>query len=86
MSCSSSGRKLVWFLVLALFVLHQDFWWWDQRTLILGFLPIGLAYHAAFSLAAAVVWALAIRFAWPASIEAWAEHGEDGDTAERGTR
>lgn len=57
--------------VLAL--LHQDCWWWDSRTLVFGFLPIGLAYHAGFSLAAAALWALACRWAWPDAIEAWAE-------------
>ena len=74
-----NGRLLIWFLVLALFVLHQDFWLWDNKTLVLGFLPIGLFYHAAFSLAAACVWALAIKLAWPAEIEAWAEQGDSAE-------
>ncbi len=65
--------KLVWLAVAALFVLHQDFWWWSDRTLVLGFLPIGLAYHAAFSLAAGLVWALANKHAWPEELERWAE-------------
>ena len=40
-------------------------------SLLFGFLPIGLAYHALFSVACGVVWALAVRFAWPAELEAW---------------
>ena len=37
-------------LVAALYVLHQDFWFWrDARPLVFGFLPIGLFYHAAFT-------------------------------------
>lgn len=70
---SSGGRLLVWSLVGLLFVLHQDFWWWDDRTLVLGFLPVTLAYHAIYSLLAGGVWALANRLAWPADIEAWAD-------------
>jgi len=54
-------------------ILHQDFWWWGDRSLLLGFLPIGLAYHAGFSVAAGVLWALACRWAWPDAIEEWAE-------------
>lgn len=72
------GRFLVWFLAAALFVLHQDFWWWDSRSLVLGFMPIGLFYHAVFSVAAGVVWALANKLAWPEDIEAWAAEGEPG--------
>jgi hypothetical protein len=62
----------IWAGVVLLALLHQDFWWWNSRTLVFGFLPIGLAYHAAFSLAAAGLWALACRWAWPDHIEEWA--------------
>ena len=82
-SPGSNRRALVWFLVLILFVVHQDWWWWDNRTLVLGFLPIGLFYHALFSIAAAGVWALANTFAWPEEIEAWAAAG-DPDTPDQG--
>jgi hypothetical protein len=63
----------IWGAAAALTVLHHDFWWWDDRTLVLGILPVGLAYHAAFSVAAAVLWALACRWAWPAHLEEWAQ-------------
>lgn len=64
---------MVWAAAGVMFVLHQDFWLWSDRSLVLGFLPIGLAYHAGFSLAAATLWAVASRFAWPDEIERWAE-------------
>ena len=69
-----------WMLVLAvaaLYVLHQDTWFWDTaRPLVFGFLPIGLFYHAAYSVAVAVLMVLLIRFAWPAGLEREAEaHG-----------
>lgn len=79
-----AGRWIVWFLVFALFILHQDFWLWDSRTLVLGFMPIGLFYHAMFSIAAAAVWALAVKFAWPVEIEAWADEVEPEKTVEGG--
>ncbi|QNN21653.1 DUF3311 domain-containing protein [Planctomycetales bacterium ZRK34] len=74
-------RKIVWLLVIALFVLHQDFWFWDNRTLVFGFLPIGLFYHAMFSFAAAGVWLLAVKFAWPDEIEQWADQTDAEDHA-----
>ena len=54
---------LVWVLVVLLAIVHQDLWWWDDRTLVLGFLPLGLGYHALFSIACAITWALAVRHA-----------------------
>jgi len=68
---------LVWLAVAVLFVLHQDFWWWNDRALVLGFLPIGLFYHSLYSIAAALIWALAGKFAWPEEIEAWAAETDD---------
>ena len=70
---SSSGKILVWGLFLLMFVLHQDKWWWDDATLVLRFLPIGLAFHAAFSLACAALGWIAIKMAWPHDLEAFAE-------------
>jgi len=56
--------------IAVLYVLHQDLWFWDTaRPLVLGFLPVGLAYHGAYCIAAAVLmWALT-RLAWPAHLE-----------------
>lgn len=56
--------------IAALYALHQDLWFWrTARPLILGFLPVGLAYHGAYCVAAAaLMWALT-RLAWPAHLE-----------------
>lgn len=70
------GTSPFWLLVVALAVLHQDFWLWDDRSLVLGFIPSGLAYHAGFSLIAACVWALALKVVWPSHLEAWAAEGD----------
>ena len=67
----------VWGTVLFLAIIHFDFWWWDDRSLWFGFLPVGLGFHALISLAAGITWACAIKYAWPAEVEAWAEEGEE---------
>jgi hypothetical protein len=66
-------KRVAWGAVLALLLLHHDFWLWDDRRLLFGWLPIGLGYHLLVSFAAAAAWALVSRFAWPERIEAWAE-------------
>ena len=56
--------------VVLLYVLHQDFWFWHQaRPLVLGFLPIGLFYHAAHTVASAGALFLLVKYAWPSHLE-----------------
>ena len=63
-------RRLVYGLIVLLAILHQDFWWWHRiDPLLLGFIPIGLAYHAGISIAAAVLWALAVKYCWPPGLD-----------------
>jgi hypothetical protein len=62
---------------IALFALHHDGWNWNNTTLVLGFMPVGLAYHAGYSLVAAFFWYLVTRFAWPHSVEEWADEPND---------
>ncbi|MEO1497326.1 MAG: DUF3311 domain-containing protein [Planctomycetota bacterium] len=62
-------QKLVGGLVLLLLIVHQDFWWWTDDTLVFGFLPIGLFFHACISIAASVTWFLATRHCWPSDSE-----------------
>ena len=57
-------------LIFGIYILHQDFWNWKKaEPLIFGFLPIGLAYHAGYSILAAVTMAILVKFAWPAHLE-----------------
>ena len=57
-------------LVVAFLVLQQDFWWWkDPAPLVFGFLPIGLAYHAGYSIGAALLMALLVKLVWPRHLE-----------------
>ena len=71
-------KKVVLILAIILGILHQDFWNWNNAGLVFGFIPVGLAYHAGYSIAAACLWAFAIKFAWPNEIVEWAEK-EDGE-------
>lgn len=77
-----ASRRWVIFLFALLFVLHHDFWAWSDRRLILGFMPVGLFYHALFSLAASGLWALANHYAWPDALERWADIRATADRAE----
>ena len=69
----SGAGKLAWGFVIVVAILHWDFWYWDDRTLVFGFVPIGLAFQAGISVLAALAWASVVRFAWPDHIEEWAE-------------
>jgi hypothetical protein len=63
-------KKVLWVLTAILVILHQDLWnWAKDKPLIGGFLPIGLWYHALFCVAASVLLALFVLFAWPSELE-----------------
>ncbi|MFT7487226.1 MAG: hypothetical protein ACI9F9_003086 [Candidatus Paceibacteria bacterium] len=76
----SAGGKFAWGLILVLAIVHFDFWAWEDDSLVFGFMPIGLAYHAGLSILAAMGWALVVTFDWPEGIEEWAAAG-DSDPA-----
>jgi len=70
-------RALLLIIVGALYVLHQDFWFWrTARPLVFGFLPIGLFYHACYTVATALVMWMLVRQAWPSELEEGG--GEEG--------
>jgi len=73
--------KLLYAAVIVLLILHQDFWLWRDRTLFLGFIPSGLAFHAAYTLVAALLMGLLAKHAWPAHLEESIQRD-----IERGTR
>ena len=64
------NRLLLAIVLASLYVLHQDLWFWrDARPLVLGFLPPGLAYHAAYCVAIALTMWVLTRVAWPAHLD-----------------
>jgi hypothetical protein len=71
--------------LLLFFALHQDLWLWRASTpLVFGVLPVGLAYHAAYTLAVSAVMAVLVRRAWPSHLED--PHGDDRRDGDAGVR
>jgi hypothetical protein len=62
-------KLLLCLMVVGVYVLHQDYWNWKNAGLVFGFLPAGLAYHAAYSILAAIMMAVLVKFAWPKHLE-----------------
>ncbi|PQO36068.1 DUF3311 domain-containing protein [Bremerella cremea] len=73
-------RYVVWLLVVALIILRQDLWLWNNGTLVWGFMPITLLWQAGISIGASIVWFLATIFAWPSDlIEEVQRESEEGE-------
>ena len=66
-------RALLVLAVVVMWLAHQDLWFWrTARPLVFGVLPIGLFYHACYTLACALLMAALVKWAWPSHLE-----GED---------
>lgn len=75
-------RALLTLAVLLVYVLHQDVWFWrTARPLVFGFVPVGLFYHALYSVGAALLMWLLVIHAWPDRLEEEARRpsGKDGE-------
>jgi len=57
-------KMVVAVLLLALLVLHQDYWQWHRSDLVFGFVPYALAWHMGVSLATAIVWIFTVSVCW----------------------
>jgi hypothetical protein len=76
-------KPVPWLILLVLVAAHHDFWFWNDSTLLGGWLPIGLGYHIALSIVAAVFWLFTVKTAWPVDDEAAsAEALPEGSTEE----
>jgi len=63
-------RILLVVAVIALYILHQDIWFWrTAHPLVFGFVPIGLFYQGCFSVAASLLMWLLVKHAWPVHLE-----------------
>lgn len=72
---------LLTLLVATAYLLHQDFWNWNKtEPLLFDFMPIGLAYHAAYSFAATALMWVFVKFAWPAHLETVEPYRDDNET------
>ena len=70
-------KRIIFIVFVLLLLLHQDSWNWDNANLILGFMPVGLFYHACYSLVAALFGGIVMKVAWPTELEEWAEGGAE---------
>jgi len=58
------------FIFAAMYALHQDVWFWRAaRPLVFGFLPIGLFYHAAYTVAVSLLLVWLVRAHWPSHLD-----------------
>ena len=65
-----ANNVLLTLAILLLYALHQDLWFWrTARPLIFGFLPVGLAWHAAYCVAVTLLMWWLTRVAWPAHLD-----------------
>jgi Protein of unknown function (DUF3311) len=77
-------RTLLVVAVLALYILHQDIWFWrTAHPLVFGFVPIGLFYQGCFSVAASLLMWLLVKNAWPAYLEQEIEKRESEEDITR---
>jgi uncharacterized oligopeptide transporter (OPT) family protein len=71
-------KILLFLLILLVYLAHQDLWNWKaSEPLVLGFLPVGLAYHAGYSVLCALLMAVLVKWAWPKELEAQDHKAED---------
>jgi hypothetical protein len=58
-----------------MYAAHQDWWnWRGAEPIAFGFLPIGLFYHACYTLVATLLMAALVRLAWPSDLEQESPH------------
>jgi hypothetical protein len=63
-------KTLLVIAVAVVYVLHQDFWFWrTPRPIVFGFIPIGLFYHACFTVLSSLLMWLLVKHAWPSHLE-----------------
>ena len=61
---------VAWLVVAVVYALHQDLWFWrTARPLVFGFLPVGLFYHAAYTVAVSLMLAWLGKRHWPSHLE-----------------
>ena len=62
------SRWILYIGLVVLFLLHNDFWLWDNPKRVIG-LPIGLLYHIGYCIAAAILMMLIINHALPSQLQ-----------------
>ena len=63
-------RNAATLALVVFYALHQDWWLWrETRPLVFGVFPIGLFYHAAYTVAVSLVLLVLVRIFWPRHLE-----------------
>jgi hypothetical protein len=71
MRLSRSSRFLTFAIAwIAMMALRQDPWFARDPRLVLGVVPVGLAYQIGITVVTSLVMAVLVRVAWPAHLEA----------------
>ncbi|MDB4331856.1 hypothetical protein OAA27_02175 [bacterium] len=77
--------SVIWIVAMSalLLLFHQDFWLWNNATLVFGIFPIGLFWHLCISIAAMMAWTYVTIWCWPFqnvdSVEVHTDQSWDGD-------
>lgn len=59
------AKNGLYLALVILLILHLDLWNWNNADLVFGLLPVGLVYHIGFCVAAILLMAGLVNFAWP---------------------
>lgn len=59
----TTHRWILYLLLMVLFILHNDFWFWRTSQIVLG-LPVGLLYHILFCFAASGLMYSLVKLVW----------------------
>ncbi len=54
-------KIVLYSLLVLLFVLHNDFWLWDNPQIVLG-IPVGLLYHIVYCFVATILMAIIVKY------------------------
>lgn len=54
-------KIVLYCLLVLLFVLHNDFWLWDNAQIVFG-IPVGLLYHIVYCLVATILMAIIVKY------------------------
>jgi nitric oxide reductase large subunit len=71
-----SVKNILYVVIVIVYLLHNDLWFWDNPTLVMG-IPVGLFYHLLYCFIASILLFLLIKFAWPKFVEEVDKDGSD---------
>ncbi len=59
----NSLRWVLYSLLAILFILHNDYWFWQTPQMVLG-LPIGILYHIMYCFVASLIMFSLVKYTW----------------------